>query len=92
LQFVFNFLHTKNHLKGTDHLTVHDLATGIPALMLACETAIAAPFFLWIYSVRPYMVKGASGRKYQGVVRALIEAVDLGDMVRELVRGVRARG
>ena len=98
-QFVFNFLMTGGHLYATKYFTFDDLSKGLPSLILSCEMALIAPFFLHAYSYAPYILSRpaslSGGRlEYQGGtfgISAILSALNIVDIVSALLTGVRAK-
>jgi hypothetical protein len=97
--FVFNFLKSGGHLYATKYLTFNDLSDGIPSLLLSCEIAIVAPFFLVAYSAKQYSIQISadeerSPRSYQGGplgLQALVYAVNIIAIVSTRGEGIKAR-
>ncbi|KAF2092991.1 hypothetical protein NA57DRAFT_61850 [Rhizodiscina lignyota] len=95
--FVFNFLRSGGHIKASKHFTLNDLTQGLPSLILCCEMAVLAPFFFLAYSFKPYrlgssLVKDA--QRYEGGplgLYAIIKALNIFDIVIEMVQGVKAK-
>ncbi|KAI9642506.1 hypothetical protein NHQ30_009311 [Ciborinia camelliae] len=94
---VFSFL--TPHLSPTTKMATLDLTIGIPHLLLSLEMVISSIVFLKVYSVREYIVGGAT---YQGGfmgIKAIAEAANIigfvGEMVREVMgkdeRGTKVR-
>ena len=101
---IFSFLHSSGHLYANKYLTFNDLSNGVPALILCCELALIAPFFLIAYRVKPYTLGRNSLpenstlrndiQHYQGGplgVYAIFQAINVFDIVIELVKGAKAK-
>lgn len=101
---IFSFLRSSGDLHASKYFTFNDLANGLPSLILCCEMAIIAPFFLVVYSIKPYTLgqitspENPSSRHgidhYQGGplgLYALLQAVNVFDLIVELVKGTKAK-
>jgi len=66
-------------------MTYHDVSVGLPSLLLACEMFLFALLVLYAFSASPY--KMTSVARSMGASRALIEALDVRDLLSAFVRG-----
>ncbi|KAE8441954.1 hypothetical protein EG329_004162 [Mollisiaceae sp. DMI_Dod_QoI] len=98
--FVFNFLKSSGRLHATKYLTFNDLANAMPSLILSCEMALIAPFFVFAYPVRPYIIRNSSApegtrsERYLGGpwgIRAMFSATNILDIVMGLVKAFKTR-
>ena len=72
----------------------------MPSLLLSCEIAIVAPFFLIAFSAKRYVIRSAEEearfpRGYQGGplgIHAILSAFNIIDIISTLVQGIKARG
>jgi hypothetical protein len=80
-------------------MTYNDIYNGLPSLILCCEMVIIAPFFWYAYPAGPYLRRvhspetGQSGT-YQGGpmgIYAILEAMNILDIVKELINATNAR-
>jgi hypothetical protein len=101
---VFSLLVSQGDLKPNKFMTYNDISKGLPALILCCELALVSPFFLLAFPVKPYKLghmvapENLSSRHdmthYQGGplgVYAIVQAVNVVDLVMELVKGTKAK-
>ena len=101
---IFSFLHSSGDLHANKYLTSNDLTNGLPSLILCCEMALISPFFLMVYSIKPYTIghmfspENPSSRHgmhhFQGGplgVYAILQAINVFDIVIELLKGTRAK-
>ena len=101
---IFSFLNSSGHLHATKYLTYNDLSNGLPALILCCEMALIAPFFLMAFSIKPYTLghmlspENPSSRHdmkhYQGGplgFYAILQGINAFDILIELLKGVKAK-
>lgn len=104
---IFSFLLSSDDLHANKYLTVNDMTNGLPSLILSCEMALISPFFLMIYSIKPYTLGHMSSpenpssrhsmqhlQHYQGGplgVYAILQAINVFDIVIELLKGTRAK-
>jgi hypothetical protein len=97
VKLIFGFLKSSGSLHATKYLTFDDLAYGLPSLILSLEVALLSPCFIFIYSVSPYIIKRSTEQApsyyttYHGPVRAFISAINIFDIVGDLVQGMKAR-
>jgi hypothetical protein len=86
-------------LHANKYLTFNDLSNGIPSLILSCEVALLAPFFLIAYSCKRYTLGKASSESaptlgnYEGGplgIKAMFAAINIVDIVVAMVQGIRA--
>jgi hypothetical protein len=98
-QFVFGILTSSGTFHANKYLTFNDLSHGIPSLILSCEVALLAPFFLIAYSCKRYMLGMASSESaptlanYEGGplgIKAIFTAINIVDIVGPMVRGIKA--
>jgi hypothetical protein len=87
-------------------MTFNDIYNGLPSLILCCEMALIAPFFWFAYPARPYLISRQPPTssleighyrpwRYQGGpigIYAYLEAINVLDIVKELVQATKARG
>lgn len=101
---IFSFLQSSGDLHANKYLTFNDLTNGLPSLILCCEMALISPFFLIVCSIKPYTLGHMSSTEnpssrhgmqhYQGGplgVYAILQAVNVFDIVIELLKGTRAK-
>lgn len=101
---IFSFLHSSGDLHANKYLSFNDLTSGLPSLILCCEMALISPFFLMVYSIKPYTLGHMSSAEipssrhgmqyYQGGplgVYAILQAINVLDMVMELLKGTGAK-
>ncbi len=101
---IFSLLHSSGDLQANEYLIFNDLTIGLPSLILCYEMALISPFFLMVYSVKPYILGHMSSpenpssrhgtQHYQGGplgVYAILQAINVFDIVIELLRGTRAK-
>ena len=84
-QFIINILVGNKTLKPSKYLTYHDIKTGLPSLMLACELPLFAILLAFAFPVSVYT--GGARRPAAGPVSAIVQALDVRDLASAFVRG-----
>lgn len=66
-------------------MTYHDINDGLASLILACEMPFFAVLMLFAFPVTPY--KNANKAASVGPVGAIVQALDIRDLLGAIVRG-----
>jgi hypothetical protein len=82
-QFIISILTGQNVLKSTKYMTYHDINTGLPSLILACEMPIFSILLILAFPVTPYK----SDTPAAGPLSAIFDALNITDLLSMFVRG-----
>ncbi|KAF2707854.1 hypothetical protein K504DRAFT_535464 [Pleomassaria siparia CBS 279.74] len=81
--FIINILVTKDFIKPTKYMTIEDFQTGLPSLIMACEMPIFAILLFICFPVSPYQ----AAKPQHGILIAMLQAMNLSDLLGAFVRG-----
>lgn len=84
-QFIINILAGHGTLTPTKYMTYHDINDGLASLILACEMPIFAVLMIFAFPSKPY--KSSNKAAPVGPVKAIIQALDVRDLLGAIVRG-----
>ena len=65
-------------------MSYHDVNTGLPSLILACEMPLFMILMLFAFPVTPYRNQGGPAA---GMLTAIVEAFNISDLLSAFVRG-----
>ncbi|OQU98616.1 hypothetical protein CLAIMM_04373 [Cladophialophora immunda] len=83
-RIILNALSQTDALEPTKHLSYNDLNIGLNSFLTCIETFVFAILFVW-----PFWPQRTSANSRAGVVSAVLDAVNLGDIFAGMVRAVR---
>lgn len=83
--FVINILAGHGTLSPNKYMTYHDINDGLASLILACEMPIFALLMVFAFPATPY--KNNNRAASAGPMKAIIEALDIRDLLGAIVRG-----
>ncbi|KAF2683144.1 hypothetical protein K458DRAFT_341090 [Lentithecium fluviatile CBS 122367] len=83
--FIINILVGNGTIAPSKYLTYHDIKTGLPSLILACEMPIFAALLFVAFPVSVY--KGEQRGPAAGPLVALVQTFDMRDLGSAFVRG-----
>jgi hypothetical protein len=83
-QILISLLAGHGYLKPTNHMTYHDINTGLASLILACEMPIFAFLMIFAFPPTPYRNQGSP---IASPLNAIVDAFNISDLLSAFVRG-----
>ena len=79
---IFAGLATYGVFKRNIYVSTFDFIIGIPAFMTCCEMFLISVIFIWTFSATPYLDLTGSMPRCRGVGGALLDALDIRDILK----------